>query len=62
MNITIIKADYNIKQILLGKPTKEIENWIKQLNDNPLVEEEYTIETKYTDKSIYSLVEFFGIE
>jgi hypothetical protein len=59
MTITVIKSGYSIKQILIGKSTPQIEMWVKQLNDNPLYEEEVTIEEKYTDKNIYDLQQFF---
>lgn len=61
MTVTIIKSSYDIKQILIGKPTKEIEKWVDELNNNPLIEEEYTIEERYTDKSVYDLAKFLGV-
>jgi hypothetical protein len=62
MTITVIKSGYSIKQILIGKSTPQIEMWVKQLNDNPLYEEEVTIEEKYTDKNIYDLQQFFNLD
>lgn len=61
MDVTVVKSGYSIKQIFIGKPTEVLKESVKQLNDNPLVEEEYTIEQCYSNKSIYELADFLGI-
>ena len=62
MDVTVIKVGYSIRQIIFGKPTEQIEKWVKELNDNPLLGDEATIEEKYTDKSIYNVAEFLGLD
>ena len=62
MVVTVIKSSYSIKQILIGKETEQLRKWVNEINSNPLIEEEYTIEEKHSDKSVYDLAKFLGIE
>jgi len=62
MEITVIKRGYNIEQVFFGKPSNQMEEWVEQLNNNPLNSERYSIEEKYTQKSIYEIVNFLEIE
>lgn len=59
MNILIIKHGYNITQIIVGgKYTTELQKWIDELNNNPLNNEEWIIDEKYTNKYLDDIVEF----
>jgi hypothetical protein len=61
MIVTIVKQGYEVKQILFGSVTQQIKDWVKQLNDNPLIESEWTYDEQHVDKSIWELKEFLGI-
>lgn len=62
MTVTVIRQGYEVKQILFGKVTKQIEDWVEQLNSNPLIESDWSYEEEYIDKSIYDLKEFLNIK
>jgi len=62
MYLTIIKFGGTIEQILIGKPTEQINKWAEELNNNPLQSQEVTVDQEYTDKSVYDLQQFFGIK
>ena len=61
MIITVIKADSVIKQILFGPISEETIKQIDQLNENPLISETWTFFETETDKSVYALAEFLGV-
>ena len=58
MQLTVIKEDQSVKQILLGSPTEEIKTMVSQLNNNPLMSSNWTYEEVYSDKTMYQLAEF----
>lgn len=62
MEITVIKVGYSVRQILFGSPNEQTKKWVSDLNANPLMSEEATIEQCHTDKSIYDVAEFLGIQ
>jgi len=61
MIITVIKADSVIKQILFGPISENTVRQIDQLNENPLISETWTFFETETDKSVYALAEFLGV-
>jgi hypothetical protein len=61
MIITVIKADSVIKQILFGPISEQTVRQIDQLNENPLISETWTFFETETDKSVYALAEFLGV-
>ncbi len=61
MYITLIKEGSSLKQLILGQPTEAIRQSVKELNNNPLITEEVTIEERYSDKSEWDLIKFLDI-
>lgn len=62
MDLILIRADGELKQVFIGQTTDQILLWVEELNKNPLVKEEWTVSETYTEKSIYELADFLGIE
>lgn len=62
MRITIIRLGGNIEQILIGPVTNIIKDWVRELNNNPLISEECSYEERYSDRSLYDLQKFFNVD
>ena len=58
MEITLIKKGYYTSKIIIGKPTENLKSLVTELNNNPLNDEEYSIEEKYSPKTVSQLESF----
>ena len=61
MSITIIKQNNDIEHIYIGAIPSYLEEQCKALNSNPLTKTEWTVETVYTDKSMWDLITFLQL-
>lgn len=61
MQLYVLLEDGYIIDIYFSQPTKEIYNAMEALNNNPLINKEYKIEERYSNKSLYELKSFLEI-
>ena len=61
MSITVVKQNNDIEHIYIGAVPNDLEAQIKSLNDNPLMKSEWAVETVYTDKSMWDLIQFLNL-
>ena len=61
MNITVVKQDNSIEHIYIGATPSYLDEQCKALNSNPLMKSEWTVETVWTDKSMWDLITFLQL-